>query len=125
MRRLNVMVVDDSNITIRKMTKMLEDLGHSVAHTALNGRQAVDSYAEVSPDIVTMDITMPDMDGIQATRLILEKDPNAVIMVVTSHGQEQMVMDAIEAGAKGYVLKPVKPEKLKEHLEAIAEKYLA
>ncbi len=124
MRRLNIMVVDDSNITIRKMTKMLEDLGHHVTYAAVNGAKAVEEYERVRPDLVTMDITMPDMDGIEATRRIMAKDENAVIMVVTSHGQEQMVMDAIEAGAKGYVLKPVKPEKLKEHLEAVVEKYL-
>ncbi len=124
MRALNIMVVDDSNLTIKKMVKMIEDLGHRVVHVARDGRQAAEDYPGIRPDLVTMDITMPDMDGIEATRRILEKDPGAVIVMVTSHGQEQMVMDAIEAGAKGYVLKPVKMEKLAEHLEAVAGKYL-
>ena len=82
------------------------------------------AYAAVAPDIVAMDITMPDLDGIEATRRIMAVSPDARIVIVTSHGQEQMVMDAIEAGAKGYILKPVKPEKLKETLETVAAKYL-
>jgi two-component system chemotaxis response regulator CheY len=84
----------------------------------------VDDYPGVNPDVVTMDITMPDMDGIEATRRILSRAPQALIVIVTSHGQEQMVMDAIEAGAKGYILKPVKKEKLAETLETVADKYL-
>ena len=72
-----------------------------------------------------MDITMPDMDGIEATRRILATAPSALVVIVTSHGQEQMVMDAIEAGAKGYILKPVKKEKLAETLETVTAKYLS
>ncbi|MEF3696069.1 response regulator [Desulfolutivibrio sp.] len=125
MRPLTIMVVDDSNLTIKKMVKMIEDLGHKVVHVASNGRQAAEDYLRVKPDLVTMDITMPDMDGIEATKRIMAVDDKAVIVMVTSHGQEQMVMDAIEAGAKGYVLKPVKAEKLAEHLDAVAGKYLA
>ncbi len=124
MRRLRIMVVDDSGLTIKKMAKLLEELDHDVVHVAGNGQQAVDAYASVAPDMVTMDITMPDMDGIEATRRIMAQDPDARIIVVTSHGQEQMVMDAIEAGAKGYILKPVKKEKLAETLETVAAKYL-
>jgi two-component system chemotaxis response regulator CheY len=118
------MVVDDSGLTVKKMAKLLEELGHEVAGTATTGREAVDAYAAAAPDMVTMDITMPDMNGIEATRLIMAADPAARIVIVTSHGQEQMVMDAIEAGAKGYVLKPVRKEKLAETLETVAAKYL-
>jgi len=124
MKSLRILVVDDSGLTVKKMTKLLEDLGHEVAGTATTGQQAVDCFAMVAPDVTTMDITMPDMNGIEATRRILADHPGACIVIVTSHGQEQMVMDAIEAGAKGYVLKPVKVEKLAEHLDAVAGKYL-
>ena len=124
MKPLRIMVVDDSGLTVKKMAKMLEGLGHEVAAVAATGQEAVDAYAAVSPDIVAMDITMPDLDGIEATRRIMAVSPDARIVIVTSHGQEQMVMDAIEAGAKGYILKPVKPEKLKETLETVAAKYL-
>ena len=124
MRPLSVLVVDDSQLTIKKLTKMLNDLGHQVSGVAHTGEQAVQEYVRSKPDLVSMDITMPDMDGIEATRRILDADPEAVVIMVTSHGQEQMVMDAIEAGAKGYVLKPVKQDKLAEHLHSVADKYL-
>ena len=124
MKSLRILVVDDSGLTVRKMSKLLEDLGHQIVAQAATGQQAVDVYASAAPDIVTMDITMPDMDGIEATRRILAVHPGACIVIVTSHGQEQMVMDAIEAGAKGYILKPVKQEKLAETLETVAAKYL-
>jgi two-component system chemotaxis response regulator CheY len=124
MRSLRILVVDDSGLTVKKMAKLLEELGHQVVGMASTGQQAVDVYAEAAPDVTTMDITMPDMDGIEATRRILAVHPGACIVIVTSHGQEQMVMDAIEAGAKGYILKPVKQEKLAETLETVAAKYL-
>ncbi|MCP4452979.1 MAG: response regulator [Planctomycetes bacterium] len=123
MSGLNIMVVDDSGITGKKLSKMLEGLGHTVVHIAKTGQDAVDAYGSVNPDLVTMDITMPDMDGIEATRLIMAAHDNPLVVMVTSHGQEQMVMDAIDAGAKGYVLKPVKVEKLQESIEkAIANR---
>ncbi|EKO40719.1 MAG: response regulator (CheY-like receiver domain and AraC-type DNA-binding domain containing protein) [Solidesulfovibrio magneticus str. Maddingley MBC34] len=124
MKSLRILVVDDSGLTVKKMAKLLEELGHQVVGMASTGQQAVDVYAEAAPDVTTMDITMPDMDGIEATRRILAVHPGACIVIVTSHGQEQMVMDAIEAGAKGYILKPVKQEKLAETLETVAAKYL-
>lgn len=124
MKSLRILVVDDSGLTVKKMTKLLEDLGHEVAGVATTGQQAVERFAAVAPDVTTMDITMPDMNGIEATRRILADHPDACIVIVTSHGQEQMVMDAIEAGAKGYILKPVKQEKLAETLDTIVAKYL-
>ena len=124
MSPLNIMVVDDSLITVKKLTKMLSEMGHNVVHCASSGAAAVEAFGQVNPDLVTMDITMPDMDGIKATRRILARYPSALIVVVTSHGQEQMVLDAIEAGAKGYVLKPIREEKLKSVVEAIVLKYL-
>ena len=121
---LNIMVVDDSAITIKKMTSILEKLGHNVITTCATGQQAVDQYLELSPDVVTMDITMPDMDGITATTQIIEKHPEALIIMVTSHGQEAMVLDAVKAGAKGYLLKPIKSDLLEETLNKIIDKYV-
>ena len=112
MESLKFLVVDDSLITISKIIAMLADMGHRVVRTAGTGAEALKAYRDCSPDIVTMDITMPDMDGVQATRLIVEEFPDAKIIIVTSHGQENMVLSAIEAGAKGYILKPIRPEKL-------------
>lgn len=119
MTSLNVMVVDDSQITAKKIGSMLEALGHTVVMKAKTGREAVDGYSEAEPDLVTMDVTMPEMDGIEATKLIMDAHPDARIVVVTSHGQEQMVRDALEAGAKGYILKPFDKDKLSTVLDKI------
>ncbi len=124
MTSLNLLVVDDSAITIKKLTKIVETLGHKVICIAKNGRDAVDAYEQFNPDLVTMDITMPGMNGIEATKQIMEKFSDALIIMVTSHGQEEMVMDAIEAGAKGYVIKPFKPEKIDESINKVIEKFL-
>lgn len=125
MDSLKILIVEDSLITLRKVTQMFEAMGHQVVHAARTGGEAVDAFARLRPDLVSMDITMPDMDGIEATRKIMEIDPAALIIMVTSHGQEQMVLDAIDAGAKGYVLKPIKEEKLREVVERAAAKYRA
>jgi two-component system chemotaxis response regulator CheY len=107
-----VMVVDDSPIVTRKICMMMEMLGYLVVKTAENGLEAIAGYRECRPDLVTMDITMPVMDGIEATRNIRREFPYATIIMVTSHGQEKMVFDALRAGAKGYVLKPFQQQRL-------------
>lgn len=121
---LNVLVVDDSKLTQKKISKVLEDLGHTIVGTARTGAEAIEQYAVKNPDVVTMDITMPDMDGIEATKGIVAKFNDALIVMVTSHGQEQMVLDALKSGAKGYVLKPVQKVKLQEVLEQVIGKYM-
>lgn len=117
MKYLQILVVDDSLITVKKLSSMLGLLGHKVIMTAASGKEALEAYGECKPDLVTMDITMPDMDGIEATKLIRERFPDANIIMVTSHGQEKMVLDALKAGAKGYLLKPFRLEKLKEVID--------
>lgn len=123
MKSLNIMVVDDSAITIKKISKILVDLGHNVVHVSKNGADAVEAYSEVMPDLITMDITMPDMDGIEATKQILQKNQDAIIIMITSHGQEQMVMDSIESGALGYVIKPFKIEKIKDAIDRVISEF--
>ncbi|MFQ3619609.1 MAG: response regulator [Spirochaetales bacterium] len=114
-----VLIVDDSQITVRKLAQILEDLGYQVAGFAQDGKTALEKYKILRPDFVTMDITLPDISGIEVVREIIKEHPNAFIVMITSHGQEQMVVDSIEAGAKGYVMKPVKPEVLRDTLEKI------
>jgi len=114
---LRVLVVDDSLITINKVSSMLTAIGHSVIATARTGAEALAAYRESRPDIVTMDITMPDMDGVEATKRIIEEFPDARIIMVTSHGQEKMVLAAIDAGALGYVLKPIRADKLEATID--------
>ncbi|WP_299443000.1 response regulator [uncultured Rhodospira sp.] len=117
MAPLRVLVVDDSIFTVEKITSILTDLGHTVIGTAATGAGAVTSYRQLTPDLVTMDITMPDMDGVEATHLIVSEFPDAAIVMVTSHGQERLVFNALDAGAKGYVLKPIKRDKLAAVIE--------
>jgi len=122
-KSLKVMVVDDSLITIKKIEKILTDLGHQMIKSSNTGEEAIIDYQQCLPDLLTMDITMPDMDGITATQKIMAIDPDALIIMVTSHGQEQKVMDAIEAGAKGYVLKPIRAEKLVDTIDKVILNY--
>jgi two-component system chemotaxis response regulator CheY len=119
MSALKVLIVDDSLIAVKKLTMMLEGLGHQVVATAGTGAKAVEAYRASNPDLVTMDITMPDMDGVQATASIIAEFPSANIIMVTSHGQERMVIDSLDAGAKGYVLKPVRIEKLSDMIDKV------
>ena len=115
---LKVLIVDDSLIIRKKITKLLEKLGHEVAFGAKNGAEAIEAYKEHKPDLVTMDITMPDMDGITAVKHLIKENSEAKIIMVTSHGQEDMVIKSIQAGAVGYMLKPITEDKL---ISSIAE----
>ena len=121
MAPLKILTVDDSMLTLRKLEAMLDNIGHKVVGTAGTGAEALDAYRQLNPDLVTMDITMPDMNGIQATKAIKAEFSDARIIMVTSHGQEAMVRDALKAGAVGYVLKPIKPEKLKDMIGRIVD----
>ena len=122
---LNVLVVDDSPIMIKKMSATLKKMGHEVVATAGTGLEAIEEYGQSNPDLVTMDISMPDMDGVTATREIIRHYPDARIIMVTAHGQQQMVLDAMRAGAAGYVLKPVEPAKLNQVILGILKKKTA
>jgi two-component system chemotaxis response regulator CheY len=106
------MIVDDSMIMTQKLKLVLTELGHDVVRICKDGPDAIRDYPLVKPDLVTMDITMPEMDGIDAMKAILADHPRARVIMVTSHGQEAMVVRALDAGALGYVLKPVSKEAL-------------
>lgn len=126
MKPLKIQVVDDSALTVKKITQMLEKMGHEVVQVSGTGKAAVFDYQHQKPDLVTMDITMPDMDGITATRRIMAIDKRAKIIMITSHSQKQMVMDSIGAGASGYVMKPIDSQKLQDSVDkAYAKKYKA
>jgi len=120
---LKVLVVDDSLIIRKKVTKLTTQLGHEVLYGAKNGQEAIEKYNELKPDLVTMDITMPDMDGIEAVKNIIKDDSEAKIIMVTSHGQEDMVIKSIKAGAVGYMLKPVTADKLETAIGEVFEEY--
>lgn len=117
------MVVDDSLIMIRNITQILETAGFKVVASARNGKEAIRMFQEHRPDVVTMDITMPNMDGVETTKKLLEVNPKALVVMVTSHGQEQMVMDSLAAGAKAYVLKPINRVDLQNVISSVYDKY--
>jgi two-component system chemotaxis response regulator CheY len=121
---LNVMVVDDSPIIVRKLTALLNTLGYNVIKTAEDGAEAVEDYKQYKPDVVTMDVTMPKMDGIEATQAIISEFPDAKIVMVTSHGQETMVLNALKAGAKGYILKPFHQQKVYETIQKVCNRQI-
>jgi two-component system chemotaxis response regulator CheY len=85
-----------------------------VIHEAVNGRDAVEKYSELRPDLVTMDITMPEMDGIAALRAIRESDASANVLMVSAMGQQKMIVEALEAGALDFLVKPFQPTKVLE-----------
>ena len=108
-----LLLVDDAMFMRAALKKVVEEAGHQVIAEAGTGAEAVEVYGSVNPDIVLMDITMPDMDGIEATKLIMGSHPEAKIIMVSAMGQMDMVVKAITAGAKDFVVKPVDNEKLK------------
>lgn len=120
---LKILIVDDSLIIRNKISRAIEELGYEVVAQAKNGKEAIDLYEKHLPDIVTMDITMPIMDGIQALKVIKRQDSNAKVVMVTSHGEERLVMDAIKTGAKGYILKPVTFRKVKDVFDKLISEY--
>ena len=109
---LKILVVDDSRIMVKMMSALLTKLGYQVVGTAENGQIAMNEYAQLLPDVVTMDISMPEMDGIEASKFILGRFPDARIVMVTAMGQQQLVLNAMKMGVAGYVLKPIDEKKL-------------
>ncbi len=114
----NILVVDDAKIMRANIKKMLEHLGHTVTGEAGNGFEAIEQYKRFKPDFVTMDITMPNFegiaDGIEAVKHIIAFDSNAKIIMITSHGEQDKVIKAIQNGASNYILKPLQIDKLEE-----------
>ncbi|MBM7623357.1 response regulator [Sporohalobacter salinus] len=115
----SILIVDDAQFMRTMLSKLVQEEGYEVVGEAVNGEDAVEKYKEFNPDLVTMDITMPEMDGIEAMEHIKEFDPEADIIVCSAMGQKPMVVDALEAGAKDFIVKPIKPEKVKEALNNI------
>jgi len=109
---MNVLVVDDSNFIRLNIVNYLKNNNITVVGEASNGDEAIELYKKLKPDIVTMDITMPDMDGVEAVKRIMEIDSHAKIIICSAVGQQVKVIEAIKAGAKSFLLKPLNEEKM-------------
>lgn len=105
-----VLIVDDTAFMRMLLKAMLEKNGFQVIGEAENGSVAVKKYKELKPDIVTMDITMPEMDGIQALREIRQFDSNSKVVMISALGQESFVREAVLLGAKGFIIKPFRED---------------
>lgn len=112
-----VMVVDDSRIQEVQIRSLLEDTEYEVAAYCRNGEEALDSYGEVAPDVVTMDIIMPGMDGLETARALLEEHPGAKVVMISSLAYDETFDEARELGAKGFLDKPFSREQLLEALD--------
>lgn len=107
-----ILIVEDSFVMRKNLRDILVKAGHRVVGEASNGKQAVISYKEINPDLVTMDITMPIMDGIKACKLITDDDPQAKIIMISALDQKRKVFEALNNGAKHYIFKPITREKV-------------
>ncbi len=114
-----VLIVDDAIFMRRMIADILRKEGFEICGEAGSGLQAVEKYRELKPDLVTMDIIMPDMSGIDAVREIVKEFPDAKILMVSAMGQQGLVVEAIQAGAKDYVVKPFQPSRVLEAVKRI------
>jgi len=117
---ITVLVVDDAAFMRLAIKNVLEKSGFKVIADAKNGQEGVEKYFEFHPDIVTMDITMPDMTGIEALKKIHQVDSKAKVVMISAMGQERMVKEAILNGAKSFIVKPYKEEHIIQTLLKIA-----
>jgi two-component system chemotaxis response regulator CheY len=112
-----LLITDDAAFMRMTLKKMVTDAGYEVVAEAENGLRAVELFEEHRPDIVTMDITMPEMNGIEALEKIKQIDPKAKVLMCSAMGQQNMVVDAIQKGAIDFIVKPFDQNRIKEALE--------
>ena len=115
----SILICDDAAFMRVMIKDILTKNGYEVAGEAENGLKAVEKYNETKPDLVMMDITMPEMDGIQALKKIKESDPNAMVIMCSAMGQQAMVIEAIQSGAKDFIVKPFQAERVLEAVKKV------
>ncbi|CUH93310.1 response regulator [Herbinix luporum] len=114
-----ILIVDDSRTSRKILRSILTENGHEVIGEALNGQEAISKYAELRPDITTMDITMPVMDGLTALKEIMNIDKNAKVIMVTAAGQKNKMVDAVKYGATEFLTKPFDANQIIEIIEKV------
>lgn len=116
---VKVLIVDDAAFMRMMIKNILGKAGYEIVGEAENGAQAVSKFKELQPDLITMDITMPEMDGITAVKEIMKMDTAAKIIMCSAMGQQAMVIDAIQAGAKDFIVKPFQPNRVLEAVQKV------
>lgn len=116
-----ILIVDDAVFMRTVLKKMLEESGFEVVGEASNGLEAIAKAKELTPDVVTLDITMPEMDGVTALPKILEASPKTKVIMCSAMGQQPMVVDAIKNGAKDFIVKPFQKARVIQALENVVD----
>lgn len=115
----NILIVDDSRTSRRILRGILEEAGHTVVDEAVNGQEGYQKYRALKPDLVTMDITMPVMDGVEALKLIKAEYKDSKVIMVTAAGQKHNMLDAVQNGADEFLAKPFDVEKIVSTIEKV------
>ena len=113
----SVLIADDAAFMRMMLKNVLTEAGYEIAGEAENGAVAVAKYRELNPDLTTMDITMPEMDGLAALKEIRAGDPAARVVMCSAMGQQSMVIESIQAGAKDFIVKPFQPDRVLEAVQ--------
>ena len=115
----NILICDDAAFMRMMIKDILTKNGYNIAGEAENGAKAVEKYAELKPDLVLMDITMPEMDGIEALKKIKAADANASVIMCSAMGQQAMVIESIQSGAKDFIVKPFQSDRVIEAVQKV------
>lgn len=114
-----ILIVDDSRTSRRMLANILQSYGHEIVGEAKNGEEGIQMYRDLKPDIVTLDITMPEKDGLQALDVIVDEDPDANAIMVTAAGQKEKMVEAIKRGALEFLQKPFDPDQIQSVIESL------
>jgi len=120
--KARVLIADDASFMRQMIREIIEPEGYEVVGEATDGVEAVEQYEQLHPDLVTMDIVMPKRSGIDAVKGILAQSPDACVVMCSALGQETLVMEALQAGAKDFIVKPFKPDNVLSTLAKVLEK---
>ena len=115
----NILICDDAAFMRMMIKDILTKNGYNVVGEAENGAKAIEKYNETKPDLVLMDITMPEMDGIQSLKKIKESDPKAMVIMCSAMGQQAMVIESIQSGAKDFIVKPFQADRVLEAVKKV------
>ncbi|MCM1124878.1 MAG: response regulator [Lachnospiraceae bacterium] len=115
----DILIVDDSRTSRKILREILEAAGHAIVGEAVDGEDGYLKYKELKPDLVTLDITMPKLDGIEALQLIKKCNEEAVVVMITAAGQKEKMIQAIKHGAAEFIIKPYEPEEVKDVIEKV------